>query len=240
MYEVKGRPDLLNNPRIKVMIDMINKLDLRNRNILDIGCFDGTFLSLVKNRDNKFFGLDASNYAVKQSTKKGIKVKQFFFDNVTKMPYPSNSFDLIITGEIIEHIYDTDFFLEEIRRLLKKKGYLLLSTPNIASLGRRLMLLLGISPIIEVSPNEIDSPGHIRYFTFETLKGLLGKHGFKILVKRSDVLNLTSNGAVRSLIISKLFPTIGQSIIYLCQKVDQNHTRCVQQTLGVKDRSYAF
>lgn len=218
MYEDKGRPDLLTNPRIKVMIDSIDSLDLHNKNILDIGCFDGTFLSLIKNRNNNFHGLDASDYAVRQSRKKGIQMKQFFFDDVTKMPYGKNYFDLIIAGEIIEHIYDTDFFLVEVRRLLKSRGYFLISTPNIASLGRRLMLLSGVSPIIEISPNEIDSPGHIRYFTFKTLKWLLEKHGFDILSKQSDVLNLTGNGSIRSLLVPKLFPTIGQSIIYLCKK----------------------
>lgn len=218
MYEVKGKPNLMDNPRINVMLNIINNLDIKHKKILDIGCFDGTFLSLIKNRNNKFYGLDASDYAFKQSVKKKITVKQFFFDDITKIPFKQSSFDLINAGEIIEHIYDTDFFLEEIRRLLKKDGLLLISTPNLASLGRRVLLLLGINPIIEISPNEIDSPGHIRYFTFKTLRWLLEKHGFKILVSRSDVLNLTGDGKLKSLLIPKIFPTIGQSIICLCQK----------------------
>lgn len=218
MYETKGRPNLVESPRIKIMLDIINGLDFKKKKILDLGCFDGTFLSLVKNRNNNFYGLDANNYAIKQCRKKGIRVKQFFFNDVNKIPFPDNYFDLINAGEIIEHIYDTDFFLTEIKRLLRKDGLLLLSTPNIASLGRRFLLLLGISPIIEISPNEIDSPGHIRYFTFKTLKRLLEKHGYKIISGGSDVLNLTGDGVIRSLLIPKLFPTIGQSIIYLCQK----------------------
>lgn len=218
MYELKGKPELLANPRIKVMTDIVNSLNLNKKNILDIGCFDGTFLSMITNRNNNFYGVDASDYAVKQSSKKGIQVKQFFFDDVTKIPFQDNFFDLIIAGEIIEHIYDTDFFLEEIRRLLKRNGFFLISTPNLASLGRRLLLFFGMSPIIEVSPNEIDSPGHIRYFTFKTQRKLLEKHGFKILIRRSDVLNLTSNGAIRSLLAPTIFPTIGQSVIYLCKK----------------------
>lgn len=218
MYETKGKPDLLTYPRIKVMIDIADGLHLKKKNILDIGCFDGTFLSLIKNRNNNFYGLDASDYAVKESVKKGIRVKQFFFDDVTKIPYPGNFFDLIIAGEIIEHIYDTDFFLEELNRMLKPGGYVLISTPNIASLGRRLLLLAGRSPIIEVSPNEIDSPGHIRYFTFQTMERLLNKHEFTVKAAKSDVLNLSGAGRMNSLLIPKIFPSIGQSIICLCQK----------------------
>ncbi len=218
MYEIKGRPDLMDNSRIKVMLNIINNLDIKRKKILDIGCFDGTLLSLVNNRNNQFYGIDANDYAVRQARKKGIRVKQFFFDDVTKIPFADKFFDLVIAGEIIEHIYDTDFFLEELIRMLKPDGYLLISTPNIASLGRRILLLLGINPIIEISPNEIDSPGHIRYFTFKTLEGLLKKHGLKVLQTRSDVLNLSNDGKIKSLRIPKIFPTIGQSIICLCQK----------------------
>lgn len=218
MYEVKGRPDLMDNSRIKVMLNIINNLDIKRQKILDIGCFDGTLLSMIKNRNNQFYGIDANDYAVKQARKKGIRVKQFFFDDVTKVPFADKFFDLVTAGEIIEHIYDTDFFLEELKRMLIPDGYLLISTPNIASLGRRILLLLGINPIIEISPNEIDSPGHIRYFTFKTLEGLLAKHGLKVLQTRSDVLNLSGDGKIKSLLIPKFFPTIGQSIICLCQK----------------------
>lgn len=218
MYETREKLDLVKNYRIKIMLDMINQLHLTDKKFLDFGCFDGTLLSMIASRNNQFYGIDANDYAVRQARQKGIRVKQFFFDDVAKIPFGNKFFDLICAGEIIEHIYDTDFFLEEMRRILKPRGYFLLSTPNIASLGRRLMLLGGISPIIEVSPNEKDSPGHIRYFTFQTLKWLLGKHGFQVLVQRSDVLNLTGNGSIRSLLVPRLFPTIGQSIIYLCKK----------------------
>ncbi len=218
MYETRQKLDLIENCRVKIMLEMINELHLTGKNILDIGCFDGTLLSLVTNRNNKFYGIDANDFAVRQARKKGIKVKQFFFDDVTKIPFADKFFHLIAAGEIIEHIYDTDFFLRELKRILKPGGYLLISTPNIASLGRRLLLLTGISPIIEISPNEIDSPGHIRYFTFKTLAGLLAKHGLKVLQTRSDVLNLSNDGRIRSIQIPKIFPSIGQSIICLCQK----------------------
>jgi len=212
------RLDLSNNPRIQIMSDIVNELNLRSKNILDIGCYDGTFLSLIKNRNNNFYGIDASKYGIGEALKKGIKAKLFFFDDKTKIPFKSGFFDLIIAGEIIEHIYDTDFFLKEIFRLLKPRGYLLLSTPNIASLGRRLMLLFGISPIIETSPNEKDSSGHIRYFTFSTLERLLSKHNFKILLKHSDVVNFTLDGKIKSKLLAKFFPSLGGSLIFLARK----------------------
>lgn len=218
LYEKKDGPDLINSPRVHLMLEIVDKLDLKGKNILDFGCFDGTFLSRIKNRNNRFYGIDASDYAVRKAKKKNIAVKQFFFDDKAKIPFKDKFFDMIIAGEIIEHIYDTDYFLQELKRILKPCGYLLISTPNVASLGRRLWLLLGKNPIIELSPNDKESVGHIRYFTFETLKGLLEKYGLKISQERSDVLNLSGDGRIRSLLIPKFFPTIGQSIICLCQK----------------------
>jgi 2-polyprenyl-3-methyl-5-hydroxy-6-metoxy-1,4-benzoquinol methylase len=206
------------NPRIKVMLKIVNCLELANKNILDIGCNDGTFLSLTKNRNNNFYGLDASDWAVSQSKKKGFDIRQFFFDDKTKLPFEEDFFDLIIAGEIIEHIYDTDFFLEEIRRVLKTNGKLLISTPNTASLGRRLLLLFGINPLIELSPDEPESVGHIRYFTFKTLRKLLRKHKFKIASSQSDCINFSNNGKIKSALLAKLYPKFGASIIFLAEK----------------------
>jgi 2-polyprenyl-3-methyl-5-hydroxy-6-metoxy-1,4-benzoquinol methylase len=214
----KRRLNLVDNPRIKIMVNIVNSLNLDNKNILDIGCYDGTFLSLIRNKNNDFYGIEASEYGIKEAIKKGVKMKNFYFNDIDKIPFKSDFFNLIIAGEIIEHIYDTDFFLKEIFRLLKKDGFLLISTPNIASLGRRIMLLFGLNPIIEISPNQQDSSGHIRYFTFRALEEILAKHGFKILTKKSDVVNFSFTGKLKSKLLAKLFPQIGQSIIYLAIK----------------------
>lgn len=214
MYETR-EIHLTENPRIKVMVNIVNNLQLQNSKILDFGCLDGTFLSKLKNGTNEFYGLDASEYAVKQSTEKGIIMAQFFYDDVAPLPYEDNTFDLVILGEVIEHIYDTDYLLQELHRILKPTGKLLVSTPNLASLARRIALLLGINPIIELSPNEVDSAGHIRYFTFSTLHQLLKKNGFEPEFACSDVINFDSKGRFRTFMLPKLLPTFGASIINL-------------------------
>lgn len=214
----KNLGDLAKIPRVKIMRDIINGLNIAGKNILDIGCYDGTLLSLLKNRNNNFFGIEASDWGVEQSRKKGLVVQQFYFDDKNPLPCENNFFDLVMAGEIIEHIFDTDFFLEEIHRVLKPGGKLLISTPNIASLGRRLMLLAGINPIIETSPNEPESSGHIRYFTLSAIKKLLAKHKFQAVKLESDYINFSKDGKIKSEILAKIFPRIGTSIIILAQK----------------------
>lgn len=210
--------DLTSSPRIKKMIDIINRLDPKEKKILDVGCYDGTLLGMIKNKNNELFGLEASEYGVIKCLEKGIRVTSFFFDDVQNLPYEDKYFDIVLAGEIIEHIYDTDFFLAEIARVLKPGGYLLLSTPNVASLGRRIMLALGKNPIIEVTPNEKDSSGHIRYFIMKTLEGLLTKHDFKTIIKISDTVNFSLSGRLRSSYLAKIMPSIGSSLIILSRK----------------------
>lgn len=219
MYSRDRELSLSNNPRIELMLDMINGLGLHNKNIIDIGCHDGTLLSLIKNKDNNLYGIEANDYGVREAMKKGIKVKNFFFDDKTRIPFKNDFFDIVIAGEIIEHIYDTDFFLDEIYRLLKKRGWLILSTPNLASLGRRLMLLMGKNPLIELSPNESTSAGHIRYFVKKTLFDLLNKHNFKVAEAKYDLINFDIQGSFKTEFLAKFFPTLCRTLIVKCQKL---------------------
>lgn len=216
MYHESNPQKIFLNPRVHSMKNMIYGLHLEGKNILDIGPYDGTLLSLIKGKNN-LFALEASAYGVKQCRKKGIKTLQFFFGGTKKLPYKNGQFDLVIAGEIIEHIYDTDFFLTEIQRILKNKGYLILSSPNLLSFSRRIMGLFGLSPFMEVSPNEKDSVGHIRYFTFSSLEKLLVKHHFSMIKKQSDLVNFSNSGTARSYLLARIFPTLGQSIIMLTQ-----------------------
>ena len=218
MYSQDNKMVLAKSQRVLEMLEIVNSLNLKNKNILDIGCYDGTFLEVIKNRENSFYGVEASQYGCQESFKKGIQVSKFYVRDGEPLPYKNNFFDLVIAGEIIEHIYDTDFWLSEIRRILKPSGKLLISTPNVASFGRRLLLLVGANPLLETSV-ETGNAGHIRYFTFKTLKELVNKNGFVLIKGKSDIVNFSSRGKPNSRILAQLLPSLGQSIIYLAKKI---------------------
>lgn len=218
LYTPEKQLQLAGNPRIKRMADICRDFRLTRKKILDIGCYDGTFLSSIQGEENELYGVDASEYGCVQAHAKGIRVVKYFFDDISPVPFTDGLFDVVTAGEIIEHVYDTDFFLAEVARLLKPGGLFLVSTPNIASLGRRILLLLGISPIIENSPHEQDSSGHIRYFTFATLTRLLQKHRFAVISSVSDVINFSSSGRLRSTLAARVFPSLGQSVICVCKR----------------------
>ena len=111
MYSEANNPGNIGESlRIKKMLKMIDRLDLENANILDVGCYDGTFLSLIKKRKNNFYGIEANEWGSGEAQGKGIEVNKFFFNDEDPLPYADGFFDVVVAGEIIEHIYDTDFF----------------------------------------------------------------------------------------------------------------------------------
>lgn len=195
--------------RIKKVLEMIGS---KNK-VLDIGCDNGTIGSLIRKKGNEVYGVDLSVDAIKFAKEKEIQV--LVADMKSIFPFLENSFDVVFAGEIIEHIYDTDQFLDEVKRVLRPYGHLVLTTPNLASLGRRVLLLLGKNPIIEVSP--VISPvgksvGHIRYFVKESITKLLRSHGFNVDRIVSDAVNFDYSGR-SGISLAKIFPTLGKSLI---------------------------
>ena len=119
---------------------------------------------------------------------------------------------------------DTDFFIDEIKRVLKPNSFLILSTPNIASLGRRFLLLFGKNPYFEASfgyPNEAHA-GHIRFFTKDLLLGYLEHRGFGRIKFTSNVVNFTPSGKIASKLLADLVPTFGGSLIVKAKNMYQN------------------
>lgn len=202
--------------RINKMIEMIDPCN----KLLDIGCWDGWIMQqiLKKKIANYVIGIDNSIPAIKNCIKKGLTAK--WVKTVDEqLPFKKNQFDAVVAGEIIEHLYDVNTFLKEILRILKPGGQLILTTPNLASIGSRLTLMLGKIPwMIE---NEIAPPnsGHMRYFTFDTLDKLLQRNGFTVNKKTADVLNIGSSFYINNEFLIKKLLTFGRIIIIQAKKI---------------------
>lgn len=200
------------NMRIKKMVLLIG----RNRKVLDLGCTDGLVGNILMDLSNEVDGIDASEQAVRKACLRGVRARVGNLEE--EFPYPDGCFDDIFAGEIIEHIYNIDLFLEEIYRVLKLNGSLVLSTPNLATFGRRLLLLFNKNPHIEISFTG-EAAGHIRYFVKDTLFQILGKHHFRVKLYTSDIVNFNASGTIHSYWLANLFPTLGQSLIVKATKI---------------------
>jgi len=198
--------------RVKAVLPLIGKAG----RVLDVGCLDGTIGELFLRMGNEVFGIDASEPAIKKALTRGIKAQRGNVEE--RFPFEEGFFDAVFAGEIIEHIFDVDMMLAEIRRVLKPGGFFVVTTPNLAALGRRLMLLLNRNPHIEISFKG-EAAGHIRYFIRQTLQDILATHGFKIDVFQSDVINFNATGSVCSYKLARFFPTFGKSLIVRASKL---------------------
>lgn len=112
----------------QVIANSLNKT-IKPRIALDIGCAKGYLVYLLNNIGINSYGVDVSNYAISHGQAE-IKEKLYALDIEKDIfLFPDASFDLIILLEVLEHLNNFDHLLNEIKRLLKKDGYALISTP---------------------------------------------------------------------------------------------------------------
>ena len=131
------RQSLLENTRGKILSNWIGK----NKKVLDLGCRDGQ-LTRHFILGNLVTGCDIDLKALRFAKKEyGIKIKQV--DMNSKLPFGSKTFDVIVMGEVLEHLPYWDITLNEVKRILKKDGLLIGSIPLAYHLKDRWNVLRG-------------------------------------------------------------------------------------------------
>ncbi len=146
--------------------------------MLDAGCAEGTWMTYWQNQGWRVSGMDINGRAVAQAQALGLEAKVCDLAK-DPVPYAAETFDLVFAGEVIEHLVDTDSFLQELQRVLKPGGRLLLTTPNLASFENRLRLLLGRYP--RWLDYNLSNCGHVRAYTPAILKRQLQAHGLRVV-----------------------------------------------------------
>lgn len=125
--------------------------------VLEVGCGEGRGIELVMRKATSYTAIDKIEEVINK-----LKIKypeaRFLSGNIPPFDgLESNSFDTVISFQVIEHIEDDAFFLKEINRVLKPGGKAYLTTPNrVMSLTR--------------------NPWHIREYTADELLVLAQKH----------------------------------------------------------------
>ncbi len=200
--------------RRRVVLQLISK----NKTILDVACYDGTYMMMFKEQGNRVYGIEASDEAVKRGRDRGLKIK--VGDLEKEWDYSDAMFDVVFMGELIEHIVDTDFVITEAKRVLKSGGSIIITTPNLAAFSKRLLLLWGMNPYQEASfTYPPPAVGHLREFTYDLLKGFMEYHGFKLSHFRTDILSIPYVPGHIQRWLGMAFPSLGRSLIMSFQKV---------------------
>jgi 2-polyprenyl-3-methyl-5-hydroxy-6-metoxy-1,4-benzoquinol methylase len=165
--------------------------------ILDVGCGDGAFLQELDKslrRPYQYHGVDYSEYKVEKAKQLPYEFRRCNLEE--GIPYDDATFDLVYSGEVIEHIYNPDYMLEECNRVLKPGGLLIISTPNLQAWYNRVLFLFGIQPLFyEVSTKssfigagpmrrvrlQSVPVGHLRVFNHRGLLDIIENEGFEIV-----------------------------------------------------------
>jgi len=111
---------------------------VKGAKILDIGCGDGEYTTLFCKNKNEVVGLDLKNIV-----KREYKKFKFVKGDAENLPFPDESFDLVISFDVLEHIQDDLKAIKEMHRVLRKNGRCFLETPNRERLSYRLLALAG-------------------------------------------------------------------------------------------------
>src|SRR3990167_6641591 len=158
----------------------VNKF-IKGKNVLDVGCVDEKLTRINKNRlwNHWFIYKQASSVVGIDIEYSEInKLKSMGFDVITMSAeeiYFKKKFDTVFAGELIEHLPNPGLFLQKAKNALKKKGVIVLSTPNTYAINK-------IIRVIQYRTNNPpENPDHTMYFTPENIKTLADKCGLKVI-----------------------------------------------------------
>ncbi len=149
---------------------LINRHRLPGRQLLDVGCATGIFLSEAQRQGFEVFGIDVSAYATSQAKK--VFNHQVKLATLSTAKFSPRSFDLITMFDVFEHLHDPKKDLRRCYQLLKPGGLLVINTGNTDSFLARLE---------NQHWHFFIPPQHLYFYSSTNLKKLLSLHGFKTL-----------------------------------------------------------
>jgi len=188
--------DNYNNVEKDVRDVVLNMIDPQGvKKVLDIGSGDGELTQMIaqKLKDAKISAVDNSP-AFGEITYRKWGWKAIIADADIHLPFEDESFDLVIASQVIEHVDNTDTFITEMYRVLRKGGICICACPNLASFHSIATLMTGhqsftchVSDKLDFgllfTMHKQDYPlgyrRHRRMFTIPSLTEMFTYYGFK-------------------------------------------------------------
>ncbi len=183
-------------------------------NVLDIGAGKGVDLLIFKNINPNaaLFAVESYEPNVEILVSKGITTFSVDIER-EKLPFEDESVNIIVINQVLEHVKDIFWIINEISRVLTVQGRLIIGVPNLASLHNRLLLCAGIQPTCI----QTDS-AHVRGYTKRSIEKLLNiwPNGYDLIFFRGS--NFYPFPPSLANFFSRIFPSFSVSIFMCFQK----------------------
>jgi len=176
--------------------------------VLDVGCYTGILgMTLRDKKKCRVDGIDADQSALDVASSRLEHVAQVDLETNWVDMLQRRSFgpyDAIIFGDVLEHTKEPEAVLLASRTLLKPRGRVIISLPNIAYLVMRIRLLQGR---FNYTDSGILDRTHLRFFTLRSARELIRNAGFNIVEERYSGYVLSWGSALPRWLLER-FPTI--------------------------------
>ena len=137
--------------------------------VLDAGCGSGSLLNKLAGYGCHVYGIEQSREFVdfingRSGASRPGNIQQIKYGSVTSIPFPDEMFNLVVSGDVLEHVKDDDKAVREFNRVLRQGGICAVSVPAMQSLW-------------DFSD---EWAGHLRRYSREGIVGLFEKNGFVV------------------------------------------------------------
>jgi 2-polyprenyl-3-methyl-5-hydroxy-6-metoxy-1,4-benzoquinol methylase/glycosyltransferase involved in cell wall biosynthesis len=145
--------------------------------ILEVGCSSGYFGGALVDQGHEVWGVEPFDEAARKASEILHKVHIGFIEDFFTKNAGQN-FDVIMFGDVLEHLADPESVLKQSKDFLSARGIIVASIPNIAHFSVRAMMLEGRW---EYSDLGILDRTHLRFFTRNSIVDLFNESGYKVL-----------------------------------------------------------
>jgi len=175
------RTSYLSPITIKRYNELLDRFEIHRKTgkLLDVGAGYGFFLEIARQRGWEVYGTELTDEAVNHCREKGLSMYKGEFQN---LDVEAESFDVIVSIEVLEHINNPIQYIEKAHQVLRKGGVFYLTTPNFNSFLRYRL---------KEQYNVIEYPNHLCYYTTKTLNKLFTENGFQKLGIKTTGISLT-------------------------------------------------
>lgn len=160
-----------------VFIELVKKLE-DVRSICDLGCGNGHISGQLAALGYEVTGIDASTSGIQiaRRTYPAVEFIETLIDG--SLGQRLGQFDLVISSDVIEHLYRPSDLLEAARSLLRPGAHVLIGTPYHGYIKN---LVLAATGKMDSHFSALHDGGHIKFFSVKTLSSLMHGHGFEDL-----------------------------------------------------------